>query len=94
MLHVQGSRQLSDVSVWRSQACLDHLMTPVHEATKIQHCHCTSARSMCDRRSPGCNRTGYRDEGAMLLQLPKLASRSAGVTELSTSEANDSLDPP
>ena len=32
-----------------------HLMTPVQDATKIQHCHCTSARSMCDRRSPGCS---------------------------------------
>ena len=29
-----------------------HFMTPVQDATKIQHCHCTSARSMCDRRGP------------------------------------------
>jgi hypothetical protein len=46
-----------------------HLMTPVHEATKIQHCHCTSARSMFDRRSPGCDSIEHRGKGAVQLQL-------------------------
>jgi len=31
-----------------------YLMTPVQEATNIQHCHCTSVRSTLRRRCPGC----------------------------------------